>query len=112
MFHRSAKVRKTREHCFTLCLNSSNRKFARDKVLAPGRRRALELRFPGNALELRNLVEPSGCKFRPSRPGSAAAAARDVIVEQSLAEMVDCREHVKKLEPQMLHQFARSCCST
>ena len=99
----------------------------RDKVLSLEAFAALSrYEFPGNVRELRNLVErlvttTRGEEIRAEdlppqiqtlASGPAAAAARDAIVEESLAEVVDYRERVEKLERQMLHHFARSCRST
>jgi PAS domain S-box-containing protein len=108
-------------------LDHFNKKFVRDKVLALEAVAALSrYEFPGNVRELRNLVErlvttTRGEEIRAEdlppqiqtlASGAAAVAARDAIVEESLAEVVDYRERIEKLERQMLHHFARSCGST
>src|SRR5882724_906051 len=57
-------------------------------------------------------VEDLPAPIQALATGPAAIAARDAIVEESLAEVVDYRARVEKLERQMLHHFARSCRST
>jgi PAS domain S-box-containing protein len=108
-------------------LDHYNRKCGRDKVLSLEAIAALSSHdFPGNVRELRNLVErlvtttrgeeigvedlPSPIQSLASGPG--AAAARDALVEESLAEVVDYRARVERLESQMLRHFARTCRST
>jgi PAS domain S-box-containing protein len=108
-------------------LDHYNRKSGRDKVISLEAVAALaSYDFPGNVRELRNLVErlvmttrteeigvehlPAPIQALASGPG--AAAAREALVEESLAEVVDYRARVEKLERQMLHHFARSCRST
>ncbi|MBI2963115.1 MAG: sigma 54-interacting transcriptional regulator [Deltaproteobacteria bacterium] len=108
-------------------LDRYNRQCGRDKVLSLEAVAALgSYDFPGNVRELRNLVErlvmttrgeeigveqlPPAIQALASAPG--AAAAREALVEESLAEVVDYRARVEKLERQMLHHFARSCRST
>jgi PAS domain S-box-containing protein len=108
-------------------LDHYNRKSGRDKVISLEAVAALSSwDFPGNVRELRNLVErlvvttraeeigvehlPPPIQALASGPG--AAAARDALVEESLAEVVDYRARVEKLERQMLHHFARACRST
>jgi PAS domain S-box-containing protein len=108
-------------------LEHFNKKFARDKVLALEAVAALSsYEFPGNVRELKNLVERLVTTTRGEEirvedlppqiqtlaSGPAAVAVRDAIVEESLAEVVDYRERLEKLERQMLHHFARSCRST
>jgi PAS domain S-box-containing protein len=108
-------------------LDHYNRKFGRDKVISLEAVAVLgSYDFPGNVRELRNLVErlvlmtrteeievehlPPAIQALASSP--AAAAAREALVEESLAEVVDYRARVEKLERQMLSHFARSCRST
>ena len=108
-------------------LEHYNRKTGRDKVLSLEAVAVLaSYDFPGNARELRNLVErlvmttrseevgiehlPAPIQALASAPG--AAAARDALVEESLAEVIDYRARVEKLERQMLHHFARASRST
>src|SRR5439155_729033 len=101
--------------------------FGRDKVISLEAVAALSsYEFPGNVRELRNLVErlvvttraeEIGVEHLPASiqalaSGPVAAAARDALVEESLAEVVDYRARVEKLERQMLHHFARACRST
>jgi DNA-binding NtrC family response regulator len=108
-------------------LEHFNKKFARDKVLALEAVAAFSsYEFPGNVRELKNLVERLVTTTRGEEirvedlppqiqtlaSGPAAVAVRDAIVEESLAEVVDYRERLEKLERQMLHHFARSCRST
>jgi DNA-binding NtrC family response regulator len=70
--------------------------------------------------ELRNLIERLMMMTRSekiggdpgARPAPGALAARDALVEESLAEVVDYRARVENLERQMLSHFARSCRST
>ena len=108
-------------------LEHFNKKFGRDKVLALEAVAALSsYEFPGNVRELKNLVERLVTTTRGEEirvedlppqiqtlaSGPAAVAVRDAIVEESLAEVVDYRERLEKLERQMLHHFARSCRST
>src|ERR1700736_3756991 len=108
-------------------LEHFNKKFGRDKVLALEAVAALSSYvFPGNVRELKNLVERLVTTTRGEEirvedlppqiqtlaSGPAAVAVRDAIVEESLAEVVDYRERLEKLERQMLHHFARSCRST
>jgi DNA-binding NtrC family response regulator len=50
--------------------------------------------------------------IRPLASGPGAAAARDALVEESLAEVVDYRARVERLERQMLGHFAKTCRST
>ena len=108
-------------------LDHYNRKSGRNKVISLEAVAALSsYDFPGNVRELRNLVErlvmtsrdeeigvehlPPAIQALASGPG--AVAARDALVEESLAEVVDYRARVEKLERQMLHHFARACRST
>ncbi len=108
-------------------LDDVNRKLGRRKVLSLEVVAALgRYDFPGNVRELRNLVErlvmttradeiciehlPPAIQALASGPG--AVAARDALVEESLAEVVDYRARIEKLERQMLHHFARACRST
>jgi PAS domain S-box-containing protein len=108
-------------------LDHYNRKSGRDKVISLEAVAALSsYEFPGNVRELRNLVErlvvttraeEIGVEHLPASiqalaSGPVAAAARDALVEESLAEVVDYRARVEKLERQMLHHFARACRST
>jgi PAS domain S-box-containing protein len=108
-------------------LDFFNKKMKRDKVFSLEAVAAISsYDFPGNVRELRNLVERAvmttrgeeiGVEALPPAiqalaQGPAAIAARDAIVEESLAEVVDYRARVEKLERQMLHHFARSCRST
>ena len=108
-------------------LEHFNKKFGRDKVLALEAVAAFSsYEFPGNVRELKNLVERLVTTTRGEEirvedlppqiqtlaSGPAAVAVRDAIVEESLAEVVDYRERLEKLERQMLHHFARSCRST
>ena len=99
----------------------------RDKVLSLEVVAALSsYDFPGNVRELRNLIErlvmtvrgdeigvenlPAPIQALASGPG--ATAAREALVEESLAEVVDYRARVERLESQMLRHFARACRST
>jgi len=108
-------------------LDFFNKKLGREKVFSLEAVAVLSgYDFPGNVRELRNLVERVvittrgevvGVEDLPApiqalASGPAALAARDAIVEESLAEVVDYRARVEKLECQMLHHFARSCRST
>jgi PAS domain S-box-containing protein len=108
-------------------LDLFNRKHGRNKVFSLEAVAVLtSYAFPGNVRELRNLVErvvtttrgeEVGVEDLPApiqalATGPAAIAAREAIVEESLAEVVDYRARVEKLERQMLHHFARSCRST
>ena len=108
-------------------LDLFNKKHGRNKVFSLEAVAALtSYGFPGNVRELRNLVErvvmttrgeEIGVEDLPApiqalATGPAAIAARNAIVEESLAEVVDYRARVEKLERQMLHHFARSCRST
>jgi transcriptional regulator with PAS, ATPase and Fis domain len=108
-------------------LDLFNKKLGRDKVLSLEAVAVLSsYDFPGNVRELRNLVErlvmttrgeEIGVEALPApiqalATGPAAIAAREAIVEESLAEAIDYRARVEKLERQMLHHFARSCRST
>jgi len=108
-------------------LDHFNKKTGRDKVLSLEVVAALSsYDFPGNVRELRNLVErlvmtvrgdeigienlPAPIQALASGPG--ATAAREALVEESLAEVVDYRARVERLESQMLRHFARTCRST
>jgi PAS domain S-box-containing protein len=108
-------------------LDHVNRKVGRDKVLSLEVVAALSsYDFPGNVRELRNLVErlvmttrteeigvehlPAPLQALASGPG--AVAAREALVEESLAEVVDYRARVDRLERQMLGHFAKTCRST
>ncbi len=108
-------------------LDQFNKKCGRDKMLSLELVAALSsYDFPGNVRELRNLVErlvmttradeigveqlPPQLQALASGPG--ASAAREALVEESLAEVVDYRARVERLESQMLRHFARTCRST
>jgi PAS domain S-box-containing protein len=108
-------------------LDHYNRKTGRDKVLSLEAVAVLSsYDFPGNVRELRNLVERLVMTTRTEEigvselpapiqalaSGPRAAAAREALVEESLAEVVDYRARVERLERQMLGHFAKSCRST
>jgi DNA-binding NtrC family response regulator len=108
-------------------LESFNRKLGRERVLALEAVAALcEYDFPGNVRELRNVVERMVMTAREEEIGveslppqiqalagaPAAVAARDELAQESLAEVVDYRARVERLERQMLRHFARVCRST
>ena len=108
-------------------LEQFNKKCGRDKVLSLEVVAALSsYDFPGNVRELRNLVERMVMTVRSEElgvehlppalqalaSGPAATAAREALVEESLAEVVDYRARVERLESQMLRHFARTCRST
>jgi transcriptional regulator with PAS, ATPase and Fis domain len=108
-------------------LEAFNRKLGRERVLSLEAVAALcEYDFPGNVRELRNVVERMVTTAREEEIGleslppqiqalagaPAAVAARDELVEESLAEAVDYRARVERLERQMLRHFARVCRST
>ena len=108
-------------------LEHFNRKCGRDKVLSLEVVAVLSsYDFPGNVRELRNLVErlvmttrteEIGVEHLPApmqalASGPSAIAAREALVEESLAEVVDYRARVERLERQMLAHFARTCRST
>jgi transcriptional regulatory protein RtcR len=108
-------------------LDYFNRKCGREKVLSLEVVAALSsYDFPGNVRELRNVVErlvmttrteEIGVEQLPApiqalAAGPVAIAAREALVEESLAEVVDYRARVERLERQMLGHFARTCRST
>jgi PAS domain S-box-containing protein len=108
-------------------LDRFNKEFGRKRVLSLEAVAALcGYDYPGNVRELRNILErlvltskneEIGVEDLPPQvqamaSGPAAAAAREAIVEESLAEVVDYRARVEKLELQMLRHFARTCRST
>ncbi len=108
-------------------LDHYNGKLGREKVLSLEVVATLgSYDFPGNVRELRNLVERLVMTTRTDEicvqhlppaiqalaSGAGAAAAREALVEESLAEVVDYRARVEKLERQMLYHFARTCRST
>jgi PAS domain S-box-containing protein len=108
-------------------LDHFNHKCGREKVLSLEVVAALSsYDFPGNVRELRNVVErlvmttrteEIGVEQLPApiqalAAGPVAIAAREALVEESLAEVVDYRARVERLERQMLGHFARTCRST
>jgi PAS domain S-box-containing protein len=108
-------------------LEQTNRALRRDKVLSLEALAVLTAYdFPGNVRELRNLVERLVTTTRGSEihvedlpapirevaGGAASQAIQEAIVEESVAEAVDYRARVERLELQMLRHFARTCSST
>jgi transcriptional regulator of aromatic amino acid metabolism len=57
-------------------------------------------------------VEQLPAPIQALAAGPVAIAAREALVEESLAEVVDYRARVERLERQMLGHFARTCRST
>jgi PAS domain S-box-containing protein len=99
----------------------------RDRVLSLEAVAALaSYDFPGNVRELRNLIErlvmttrttEIGVEDLPPQLQAVASeprvlAARDALVEESMAEVVDYRARLEQLERQMLLHFAKTCKST